>query len=278
MLDWLRRRRAPWDQTEVVRSMGRGIFNSIENAELVAYPYPHLVIENALPAELADALLAEMPALEVFTRNNPPGSNLRFALPSRIALADSRVSEAWKAALRQCNAAMPSLLGHFVRRFRDDLLKAFPDFAARFGPPEKLRPVPRAQWLRRRDQIGMDAQMVVNTPGLTGTSVRGPHLDAADKLISGLLYLRPPHDNSTGGELQLYAPNAEHIRFDKGNAANPDDVRPVRTYPYRHNLLILPLTTAAAVHGVSPRDATPHPRYHLHLVGELSSPLFQIPR
>ena len=37
----------------------------------------------------------------------------------------------------------------------------------------------------------MDAQMVINTPALSGgTSVRGPHLDQPDKLISGLLYLR----------------------------------------------------------------------------------------
>ncbi len=278
MLDWLKRRQAPWDHAEVTRAPGRDIFGSIESGELVADPYPHLVIENALPVELADALLTGMPALEVFTRNSPPGSNQRFALPSRIALADPRASEAWKAALRQCNAAMPSLLGHFVRRFRSDLLKTFPDFVARFAPPENLRPVPRAQWLRRRDEIGMDAQMVVNSPALTATSVRGPHLDAADKLISGLLYLRPPHDDSTGGELQLYAPNTERIRFDESNAANPGNVRVVRTYPYRHNLLILPLATPAAVHGVSPRAATAHPRYHLHLVGELSSPLFQIPR
>jgi hypothetical protein len=279
MRDWLKRRQAQCDQAEVASAVGRDIFDSIESAELVSGPYPHLVVENALPAKLADALLTGMPVLEVFTRGKPPGSNLRFALPSRIALADSRVSEPWKAALRQCNAALPSLLGHFVRRFRGDLLKTFPDFASRFAPPENLRPVPRAKWWRRRDEIGMDAQMVINSPALAGgSSVRGPHLDVADKLISGLLYLRSPHDDSTSGELQLYAPNTDRVRFDGSSAAFAGHVRPVRTYPYRHNLLILPLATPMAVHGVSPRGATAHPRYHLHIVGQLSSPLFQISR
>ncbi len=279
MLDWLTHRQARWDQAEVTRAASCDIFDSIDGAELVTDPYPHLVVENALPAKLADALLAGMPALEVFTRNQPPGDNVRFALPSRIALADSRASESWKAALRRCNAALPSLLAHFVRRFRNDLLKAYPDFASRFASPENLRAVPRGKWLQRRDEVGMDAQMVVNSPALTGgNSVRGPHLDAPDKLISGLLYLRPHHDDSTGGELQLYAPVTERIHFYGNNAAFPDHVRPVRTYPYRHNLLILPLATPAAVHGVSPRSATAHPRYHLHLVGQLSSPLFQISR
>ena len=277
MLDWLKGRPSRYGQAQAVCPARHDIFNSIAGAELVTTPYPHLVVENALPAELADTLLAEMPPLEVFTRNQPPGNNLRFPLPSPIALADPRVSETWKAALGQCNAALPDLLTHYVRRFRDDLLKTFPDFASRFAAPENLRAVPRAKWFQRRGEVGMDAQMVINSPALAdGTSVRGPHLDATDKLISGLLYLRSPHDNSTGGELQLYEPSTERVRFD-GYEALPDHVRAVRTYPYRHNLLILPLATPMAVHGVSPRGATPHPRYHLHLVGQLSSALFQIP-
>lgn len=277
MLGWLARRQSGWDRT-VLPSV-RGIFDSIERAELVTDPYPHLVVENALPAKLANLLLAEMPPLEMFTRGEHPGSNVRFALPSQIALADSRASDAWKAALRQCNAALPSLLALFMQRFRGDLLKTFPDFASRFAPPESLRAVPRSKWLRRRHEIGMDAQMVVNSPALTGgRSVRGPHIDAEKKLISGLLYLRAPHDDSTGGELQLYEPNAESIRFNSRNEAPADHFRLVRTYPYRHNFLILPLSTPAALHGVSPRGATAHPRYHLHLVGEMSASLFEVPR
>ena len=129
----------------------------------------------------------------------------------------------------------------------------------------------------RRHEIGMDAQMVVNTPALASGSVRGPHLDAEKKLISGLLYLRAPHDDSTGGELQLYAPGAEGIRFNGRNEAPAEQFRLVRTYPYRHNFLILPLSMPTAIHGVSPRGATAHPRYHLHLVGEMSAPLFEMP-
>ena len=276
MLDWLARRQSGWDRGS--SGPGRSIFDSIENAELVTTPYRHLVVENALPAELADTLLTEMPPLAAFTRGEQPGSNVRFALPSRVALADARVSEAWKGALRQCNAALPSLLARFVRRFRDDILKAFPDFASRFAPPQDLCAVPRGRWLQRRHEIGMDAQMVVNSPALAGgSSVRGPHLDAPDKLISGLLYLRAADDDSIGGELQLYEPDSEHVRFDRSNDALPGQVRLVRTYPYRHNLLILPLATPRALHGVSPRGATMRPRYHLHLVGQLSAPLFKIP-
>jgi len=88
----------------------------------------------------------------------------------------------------------------------------------------------------------MDARIVVNSPPLTdGTSVRGPHLDIPNKLISALLNLRPEHDDSIGGELDLYEPAGGSLRFVDGNAAAPGTVRRVLSYPYRHNLMILPL-------------------------------------
>ena len=120
--------------------------------------------------------------------------------------------------------------------------------------------------------------MVINTPALEGgTSVRGPHLDQPDKLISALLYLRAADDDSTGGELELFAPAQPGMIFSATNETPLENMRRVRTYPYRHNLLILPLNTPDALHGVSPRSRTAKPRYHLHLVGELSEPLFTIP-
>ena len=105
----------------------------------------------------------------------------------------------------------------------------------------------------------MDAQMVINSPALSGgTSVRGPHLDQPDKLISGLLYLRSAGEDSVGGELQLYAPATRKLTFDDTNLASGDSVRVVRTYPYRHNLLVLPFCSPVAIHGVSPRGQTPN--------------------
>ena len=174
----------------------RDVFASISRGRLVEDPFPHLVVEDALPADLAATLLAEMPPAAVFTRDQPPESNKRFALPSAIGLADPRPSAAWKAAIEECNANMGDLLSRYLERFGDHLLRAFPDFASRFAPLGEMRAVPRAQPGRRPNEIGFDAQMVINTPALTaGTAVRGPHLDQPDKLISGLLYLRAADDD-----------------------------------------------------------------------------------
>jgi hypothetical protein len=253
------------------------IFAAIDHAPLVEDPYPHLVVENAIPNAIADMMLAEMPPLDVLCEGRPPGSNLRFPLPSPVALASPRISETWKDALRACLDASQSLLDKTLTRFRRHLLATFPDFEARFGPLEELRAVPR-YGPRRRNEVGMDMQIVVNSPPLfDGTRVRGPHVDVPNKLISALLYLRHAEDDSVGGELELYEPVGGETLFGEHNAALEHQVRHVRTYPYRHNLLILPLVTPLGIHAVSPRARTKWPRYHLHLVGEMSDVLFKLP-
>ena len=101
------------------------------------------------------------------------------------------ISAEWKEALRVCVAALPALLDRTLSRFGDYIRRTYPEFERRFGPMSGLRVTPRHAPGQQPHEVRMDAQMVINTPALSGgTSVRGPHLDQPDKLISGLLYLR----------------------------------------------------------------------------------------
>jgi hypothetical protein len=242
-------------------------------------PYPHLVVEDALPPAIAATLLAEMPALEVLAQGLPLGSNQRFYLPSQKVAGDPRISIAWRRAMSEVNAAPQALLDWVISHLGGYILDAFPDFEDRFGPLRELRAVPRFQPGQRRGEVGVDAQIVVNSPPLAdGTRVRGPHLDLPNKLISALLYLRPEDDDSTGGELELYQAIGDRLELDDHNDVAPEGVRLVRTYPYRHNLLVFPVSTPQSLHGVSPRARTARPRYQVHIVGEMAEPLFEIPR
>jgi hypothetical protein len=176
------------------------------------------------------------------------------------------------------STAPQGLLDWVTGNLGSHILAAYPDFEARFGPLDGLKAVPRAQPNRRSNEVGFDAQIVVNSPALSeGTSVRGPHLDRPDKLISALLYLRSGDDDSTGADLQMFEPVLDEPIFDQRNDLSPDSVRHVRTYPYRHNLLVFSINTPRSIHGVSPRSRTPRPRYHIHIVGEVAEPLFEIP-
>jgi len=255
------------------------VFAAIERATLVEDPFPHLVVQDALPADIADTFLAEMPSVEVLAQGRPIGSNVRFYVPSAVAFADPRIAEPWKGALRTCLDSAQGFLDLFIRRLGDHLRTTYPQFETQFAPLDQLRARPRAHKGRQKHEVGMDFQMVVNSPALTsGTSVRGAHLDQSNKLISGLLYLRTPDDDSVGGELELYASAVDKVSLDQSNNASSEQVRFARRYPYRHNLLVLPLNSPLALHGVSPRGKTAKPRYHLHLVGEMTAPLFETPR
>ncbi len=114
--------------------------------------------------------------------------------------------------------ASQEFLERTLGRLGSHLLTLFPDFESRFGPIEELRAVPRDTPNRKHNEVGMDAQLIVNSPPLVdGTSVRGPHLDWPDKLISALLYLRPEEDDSVGGDLELYTPVDGTLLFDAHN-------------------------------------------------------------
>ena len=191
---------------------------ALDRAEVVEDPYAHLVVDQALPAEIAGTILDEMPPIEVLSQGLPLGSNRRFYLPTEKALADPRISNEWKAAIGAVNDAPQGLLDWVTGNLGSHILAAYPDFEARFGPLDGLKAVPRAQPNRRRNEVGFDAQIVVNSPALSeGTSVRGPHLDRPDKLISALLYLRSEDDNSTGADLQMFEPVLDEPVFDQRN-------------------------------------------------------------
>jgi len=244
---------------------------------MVGDPYPHLVVDHALPVEIADTILAEMPPLEVLAQDRPLGSNRRFYLPTEKALAEPRISKAWKDAMRAVNDSPQGVLDWVASNLASQILAAYPDFETRFGPLDELRAVPRAQPNRRPNEVGLDAEIVVNSPALSdGTSVRGPHLDHPDKLISALLYLRAEDDDSTGAELELFEALSHRPAFDQRHDLPRNSVRCVGSYPYRHNLLVFSINTPRSLHGVSPRSRTLRPRYHIHIVGELNGPLFQI--
>jgi hypothetical protein len=136
------------------------------------------VVENALPREIADTLLTAMPPVDVFLQGHAPGSNVRFALPSPQAFDHPGVSAEWKEALRVCVAGLPLVLDRTLSRSGGYIRRTYPDFERKFGPVSGLRATPRYAPGRQPHEVGMDAQMVINTPALSGgTSVRGPHLD-----------------------------------------------------------------------------------------------------
>ncbi len=251
------------------------MFHRLDDARVIAEPFPHVVVEGFLDDALARELLAALPPLGTLTRGAEPGSNKRFTLTAAAALADPAVTPVWRRAIAE--GTSQGFLDRVTRLFSPHIRAAFPDFASRFAPPERLAAVPRQTPGRPAGAAGLDAQISVNTPAAAGgTSVRGPHLDRTDKLFVGLLYLRHPADGSAGADLELYEAAEPAPAFAPKRLLPRDRVRLVKTVPYRFNTLVLFLNTPRSLHGVSPRAATPHPRWFLNLVGEMNGPIFDV--
>ncbi len=241
--------------------------------DLIEDPFPYLVIKDVLSDELADQLIAEYPSLQTLAKGERYGSNHRFSFTALDARQSAAVSETWKEFVEaQCTQAF---LDQAISVFGDAILKAFPSFETEFGPLKKLRVGMRKQDTFDTADVLLDAQICVNTPVFTPSSVRGAHLDNPDKLLFGLFYLRRPDDTSLGGELQIYR-SKEGKQYQYGYDKNIDDDEfdLVETVPYKKNLLVLALNTPNAVHGVSPRSSMDVPRYFLNLVAEVKKPLF----
>ena len=253
------------------------ILEKLDRAVVRDDPFPYLVLEDALDASVCDALLTGMPPLDVLTRGLPTVSNQRFSFHSAAVEEHPAIAAVWKDVVRE--GVSQQFLDRTLRLFGPHIAAEFPDFAQRYGRIDKLRAVARQSSTAKvnRGQIGLDAQIAVNTPATTpGTSVRGPHLDLPDKLFVGLLYLRPDGDSSEGGDLELYEPTEPVPQFGPKRSLTWGQVRKVRTISYRCNTLVIFLNTPRSLHGVSPRGITPFPRYFLNLVGELHQPLFHV--
>lgn len=241
-------------------------------------PFPHLVIKNPLPGELARQLTEEYPPDEIMARaspESPMGSNKRLDIYAHDVSVSEEVSPLWKMFIAEQSSHR--FLEHVVRLFQPAIENTYPDLIERFGPSlERIRSGVRFRDTYDDKEILLDAGISINTPvAAIPTSVRMLHVDLPTKLFTGLYYLRPEADTDTrGGELQL-------CRY-----KNPDrkafwryDVEPsygevVKTIPYQNNLVVVFLNSINALHAVTPREVTPFTRKFVNLVVEMEQGLF----
>lgn len=216
-------------------------------------PFPHLMIEEALPRELYDKLSASYPPIRLFAQDKAYRSNRVMFYRAAQILQGGDVSKLWYDFTAY----------HTSAAFRDEVLRVLGRYVYAMYPTVEWGLLPTG--VRGIDDADfcMDAQFGINTPVVgTPTSVRGPHLDNGDKLFNGLLYFRHPDDISDGGDFLLYRKKR-------------DQWARVARVPYRENTLVFFVNCPAAVHAVSPRTEGPYPRRYMNFAGEYRAALFK---
>lgn len=253
----------------------------VSRADIRYDPYPHVVIENALPPDLFSELQATFPD-DSFLGQVEDRKNKKIALNASEVIEANGIAPIWSEFVKYCSSNQ--FFQSVVALFGDELMRQYPFLAKELAGdlanvPTETRVLSDRKGKHRQDPIVLDCQ--ITSDDTTEARVcRGPHVDAPTELYAGLIYFRSPEDESTGGDLHVLKSNDPKMRFPFRNTLRVDrspaeidgsDMEIVSTVPYVANTAVFFVNGPRAIHGVSERSATPIGRRHVNIIGETYS-------
>jgi hypothetical protein len=249
----------------------KSVLHRVTAEDIEPHPFPHLVVDDAIEPELYRELAATMPPPEVILRGREVENNMPYRLAAQDLLALTGHA-AWRELARL----------HTSREFFDDVVRVFgdtiravhPGFESRMGALDTLRT--NIRFAEPFADAALDCQITWGSPVSEPTRSHRVHVDRQLALYAGLLYMRRPEDDSRGGDLELYRFRARPRVFEQGRYVDDALVERVKTIPYAANRLVFFIHSPDALHGVSTRSTTPHPRLHVNLLAELQETFWEL--
>lgn len=261
------------------------ILSNVRNTDFILDPYPHLVIKNALDAEVFAELEATFPEDSVIVDGRSVADTW-FDYPACKVLKNTGISPHWREFFSYHTSA--EFFQELVALSGDLLCILNPNLETRVGRPLKhfkvgIRPRGKEDALAPGADVSMECQFYINYTTAPRT-IRGPHVDRPSELFAALLYFRQSSDNSEGGDLDICESNGDlypdektvHIFAEQPAAIAPWLVRTVHTVPYQANTLVLFLNSSRSIHAVTPRTATPLTRRHINFCCDVPFDLFNV--
>jgi hypothetical protein len=253
--------------------------------DVLSQPFSHLIAADALPSDAYRALAAHFPTTEMVLNGRPFSGNAAARIPAAKVWGNPGIAPEWRSFFEFHTSQ------HFwrdiVRVFGAALRASHPDLERKAGKRlEDWRAGPRrSKGDRDGLDVRLDCQFVINTPwpeddageGASPPSVKTPHVDKRDTILSALLYFRDPDDDRPGGDLELYS-WSRPPRFLGHRMVMSGDVAFQKQVPYSANTLIMFVNSAQAVHGVTPRAASRLPRRYINFIVETPFKAFQVPK
>jgi hypothetical protein len=242
-------------------------------------PFPHFIIDNALPDDVYEALDRQYPSADVIfsnqSRYRPEKSmlsNRRYDISAATVHSNSELDLGlWRDFViyhtsQQFLDEIVDKLGDFIGLRHDWLLPKMRDKAPGGRPRAGVR---RHSDDAARCEVALDCQVGMNSPVTEPSAVKGLHLDTNVELFAGLFYVRNRHDDSTGGDLQIYRWKTGTPSFSEKRNIRADHAELAGAIPYGANRFVLLLNDLDAIHGVSPRAVTSHPRRLVNIIAEV---------
>jgi hypothetical protein len=251
------------------------VLRNVTRIDIREYPFPHVVVQNCLPAALYDELANIYPddasilrlsgaAEKYFIRQNH-----RYDLSAhRLLRQPTSVAAVWREFVRY--HVSTAFFREFAALFGPELHATYPALEQRFGREHKdwttgIRYDPECVGA----QVALDCQIGINTPVRRLSSARGVHTDAPDELFAMLLYFRPESDRVSGGDLDIYRWKNGSPHLFVGREVDPEDAELVSTVAYGPNTLVAFINSATSLHAVSPRVPSTVSRRLVNIVGRV---------
>lgn len=237
----------------------KSILHSVSAGDVVWEPFPHVVVDDALPASVYAALMASFPSAEAIVDGRAVENNAPYRMPAARLLRDARVASCWKEFVRDHTSAA------FLAEVR-----------TLFGLPSLDGARTSIRDFEPFADVALDCQPCWGAPVTRRSSSDPCHVDRPVTLFAGLLYCRLPGDDAEGGDLVLYRFRGAERRYDATRHVDPSLVEPVRRIPYAANRLVFFLQSPHSLHGVTERAVTSWPRLHVNFLAERQTAVFSL--
>ena len=227
---------------------------------VVADPYPHIIIEDALPDNVYNELERTWPTDTVLA-TEPFDGGICYRYKADKVLQEAFKPEIWRDFCEYHTSA--EYVNQCFRLFEPWLQ---PQLQREFTTEE----VKARGWTQPQHNIHTDCQLVMHKP-ITEKTSRTPHLDNPVEIYAGLLYMKHPNDTGTGGDFQIHHSQGTVTEVNKTlgrQVNNSNDGGIAFTVPYKRNTFAMFLNQQNAIHSVSLRQNPTEYRRSVNIIGE----------
>lgn len=253
------------------------LLQNFSPAHLHVDPYPHIVIDSALPQELCNELQANYPSLKDQGIDSQM-DNKRWSTKALNCSSIANIAPVWTEIISYHTSQ--AFLNEVLTIFSDHLINLYPHRFPDHSAVGSQKAVVRDLDNPKHGVLSLDAQISGNTPARTPSAPRGIHLDSPNALYGGLYYLRDDNDDSVGGDLQVWKWKSNYSFRRKSGEYKEDvplrHVEYVKTIPYRANMFVFFLNTINSLHSVTVRQPTPHTRKFINLLADSDQNFFTL--
>lgn len=248
--------------------MNLDVTQTVTPDDLIMDPCPYFHIANALPQALYEQLVDEYPEDHMMKDNKQHFQARRYR---QHEFEPGTITPLWQEFVAYHTS------GDYKNRVIDLFEPALERYYRQYQQQWRQAKVVMRQegsGTKESNVIAMELQFVLN--GQQETTVRTTHLDNAKELFAGLLYMRKPEDDSTGGDIVVYRKLVGKPEYTGIREVNPQHVAAAGSVPYLANHMILFLNTNDTIHGVTPRIGAACVRRYINIDAHQRHKLFQL--